>query len=139
VLSTNDFNAESLCPDVELFDSRCAKCVCGREHHRVACMHEIMREFCRRCCFTGSVHADNHNHNWFPIRPAYGRRVARQNARDFFAHRFNYVADSQQSPRLAFLKRFDDAHCHRHAEVGADERFFKLVPVNWFAGELLGE
>ena len=58
---------------------------------------------------------------------------------DLFAHRFDYVADSQQSPRLAFLKRFDDAHCHRYAEVGADERFFELVPVNWFAGELLGE
>src|SRR4030095_2308751 len=55
------------------------------------------------------------------------------------AHRFDYVGDSQQSPRLAFLKGLDDADCHRHAEIGADERFFELVPVNRFAGKLLGE
>ena len=102
-------------------------------------MREIAREFRCRCCFAGSVHADNQNHSRSVGRSTNRRRIARQNARDLFAHRFDYVADSQQSPSLAFLKRFDDAHCHRHAEVGADERFFELVPVNRFAGELLGE
>src|SRR5262249_47602684 len=29
VLATDDFNAQSLCPDVELLDSRCTKSVCG--------------------------------------------------------------------------------------------------------------
>src|SRR4030095_6606749 len=67
------------------------------------------------------------------------RRIARQNARDLFAYRFDYIADSQQRPRLAFLKGFDDTHRHRHAQVSADERFFELIPVNRFARELLGE
>src|SRR4030095_6326884 len=139
VLAAHDFNTESFCPNIELLDSRCAKCVCGREHYRVACVHEIARKFRRRCCFAGSIHADNQNHGRFAGRSTDWRRIAWQNARDLFAHRFNYLADSQQSPRLAFLKRFDDAHCHRHAEVSADERFFELVPINWFAGELLGQ
>src|SRR5947199_7067993 len=48
VLTANHFNAQSFCPDVELLDSGCAKCVCGREHDRAACMHEIARKFCCR-------------------------------------------------------------------------------------------
>jgi hypothetical protein len=35
VLSANHFNAQSFCPNVELLDSRCAKRVCGGEHHAV--------------------------------------------------------------------------------------------------------
>src|SRR5262245_37985813 len=70
VLAANYFNAESFCPDVELLDSRRAKRVCGREHDRMAFMHEITREFCGRCCFAGSVHADNQKHSRLVLCPA---------------------------------------------------------------------
>ena len=102
-------------------------------------MHEVVREFGRRRCLAGSVHADDQNHGRFAGRSTNWRRIARQNARDLFAHRFDYVADSEQGPRLAFLERLDDSQCHRDAEIGADERFFELIPIDRLACELVCE
>src|ERR1041385_1398476 len=121
MLTANDFNVESLRPDVELLDSRGAKSVCGREHGRVAGMHEVMRQLCRRRCFAGSVHANNQNHGWFSGRLTNWRRVARQNPRDLSAHCLDHIPDSQQSPSLAFLEGLDDSHRHRHTETGPNE------------------
>ncbi len=98
-----------------------------------------MRELCCRCRFAGSVHANNQNHGGFASRATNWRRVPRQNAGDFFTHGFDDVANSEQSPRFAFLKCFDNSQCHRHTEIGADESFFQLIPVDRFSGELFGE
>jgi hypothetical protein len=67
------------------------------------------------------------------------RWIAWQNPRDLFADSFDYVADSEESPRLAFLERFDDLHRHRHTEIGSDKRFLQLIPVDRFPGELFRE
>ena len=63
----------------------------------------------------------------------------RQNSRNLRAHRFDHIANPKQSPSFAFLERFDDSHCHRHAEIGTDERFFQLIPIDGFASKLLRE
>src|SRR5215211_972500 len=115
-LATNDFNAEPFCPDVELLDSCGTKSICGCEHDRAICVHEIARELCRRCCLASAIHAHKQNYGWLPLRLANWCRIARQNARELFADSLNHIADSQQRPRLAFLERFDDAHRHRHSE-----------------------
>ncbi len=39
----------------------------------------------------------------------------------------------------ARLQGLDDFQRQRHAEIGADERFLKLVPIHRAAGELLDE
>ena len=36
----------------------------------------------------------------------------------------------------ALTQRIEDAHGHRHAEVGAHERFLQFVPIHWLRGEL---
>src|SRR5947207_15977548 len=66
-------------------------------------------------------------------------RIRRQNPRDLFTHGFDHVANSKQRSRLALLQRFDDARRHRHTEIGSDERFLQLIPVDRFAGKLLRE
>ena len=66
-------------------------------------------------------------------------RIVRQNAGDFFAHGFDDIANSEQSPGFAFLKCFDDSQCHRHTQIGTDESLFELIPVDRFGGELFGE
>ena len=35
----------------------------------------------------------------------------------------------------AFLQPLDDPQRHRHADIGANQRFLEFVPVDRFAGE----
>src|SRR5216110_2013303 len=145
VLAANHFNAESFSPNSKLLDRRGTKRVGCRQHHlrraiEVDCPYlQMMREFCCRCCFAGSVHADNQNQCRFAIRATDRRRISRQNPCDLFAHGLDHIANSKHRPGLTFLKCLDDSRCHRHTEIRADERLFKLLPVDWLGGKLLNE
>src|SRR5438309_2236169 len=68
VLAADHFNSEPLCPNIELLNRSSAKRVGSRQHYALPISLQIMREFRCRCCFAGSVHADNQDHGWLAVR-----------------------------------------------------------------------
>src|SRR5215469_15027971 len=95
VLPPDDLNPESFCPNIELLDCSSAKGIGCREQHAVLISLQVMREFRRRCCFAGSVHADDQDDGWLAVGSMNWRPARWQNARDLRAHRFDHVANSK--------------------------------------------
>src|SRR5689334_18927101 len=63
------------------------------------------------------------------------RRIDRKDAANFFACYFTDVICGDPRLRTAFLQSLDDPQSHRHTNVGANQRFLELVPVDRFAGK----
>ena len=98
-----------------------------------------MRELRGRGGLARSVHADDQKHLWFRRQRRNRHRSDRQNSPDFFARDFRDSAAVMVDTLRAFLERLDDPQCHRHAEIGPDERFLEFVPIDRLAGKFLNE
>ena len=139
VLTANHFHAEALGPNSKLLDGGGAKCVGGGEQHATSILPQIVGEFRGRCRLARTVDANDQDDFRFFGKGKNRFRMFWQNAQQFFARDFDDVVDPQQRPCFAVLQLLQNSRGDRHADIGADERFFELVPIDWFAGECLGE
>ena len=63
------------------------------------------------------------------------RRIDRKDPANFFACYFADVICGDPRVLTAFLESLDDPQRHRHADIGANQGFLKLVPIDRFAGK----
>jgi hypothetical protein len=117
-----------------LFDRRSSKGVRGHEKAGVAVRFEPVGHFCGGRCLPGAI--DSHDEDCFRFRGkgCNWRRSEGQDFQDFPSANFSGGFGVNFASALA--QRVKDAQGHRHAEVGAHERFFQFVPVHWLGGEL---
>ena len=68
-----------------------------------------------------------------------GGGIDRKNTTNFFARHFADVICGNRGARIAFLQLLHDPQRHRHADIGANQRFLQLVPIDRFAGKFLDD
>ena len=92
-----------------------------------------MGELGRGGGLAGAIDADHQDHLRLGGEWPQGRVVEGENLGDLSPGDFDDVIGGDL---LAQLKRLQDFHRHRNAEISPDERLLKLIPIHRLAGEL---
>ncbi len=133
VFPGNHFDFKTFCPNLQLFNGCGTEGIGGSQHHGVSILLEKMCQF--RCGgrFPGTIDADHQDH----LRPVGQRPEFRiGDWEDLFNVGSSDVDNvSGRNLCLALLKVFNDSERHRHANIGANQGFLELIPVDRLAAE----
>src|SRR5690349_6327598 len=67
------------------------------------------------------------------------RRIDRKDAANFFACYLADVIGGNSRARVTFLESLDNPQRHRHADIGANQRFLELIPIDRFASKYVDD
>ena len=129
ISASDNFDVETLTPKLDLFDRRGPECIASGKEHTLTTGLNKFGELGGGRGFPSAVNSDDGHDSWtvsvyggveFGIIS--GKALLHLALRDG-----KYIQAAAALRFVAFLDRIHDLRCHRHAQIGAEQRRLKFL------------